>query len=449
MVLKNFRKLKIGFVNLVMLGNFEKKAEEEALRHSNEAKKYLESLGVEVFSKLPAVNTLDEARETWKYFKQNNVDAVVLFNGTFSLGNLMIEIIRNLDLPFLVWGLEEYLIEDGLLAGSMIGLMPAGAIFRNLEKKFSFVYGTIGKDETKQKVKIFINVIRGIAYMQNSRIGLIGSRPDGFEISGFDELAIKKIFGTTINKVSMPYLLDLIDNMGETEIEKDMEIQKEIFNIDQQDMEKAKDLSRIYLAIKKLTKEYDLQAFAPQCWPELRMERKTPMCCANGRITVEGIMASCEADMDCTLSMLLLYGLTGSTPWTSDFVNLIEQNSSLLFWHCGNASHNLSEEKPKIEVVFEGLAQTAVLKTGTATVCRLNNFKGGFEIHAGVGEVIKSKPMLKGSNMFLRMAGGNMEYVQSMLDKGVPHHNVIVYGDILDELKEFANLLDLPATIRR
>ncbi len=432
-----------------MLGNFEKKAEDEAVRHSNEAKKYLEGLGVEVFSNLPAVNTLDEARETWKYFREKDVDAVILFNGTFSLSNLMIEIIRNLDLPFLTWGLEEYLIKDGLLAGSMIGLMPAGTIFRNLEKKFSFAYGTVGKDGAKRKVKVFINVIRAIAYMKSARIGLIGSRPDGFEISGFNELAIKRIFGTTINKVSMSQFLDMIDNTKESEVEKDMEIQKEIFDIDEKDMEGAKDLSRIYLAAKKLTKEYNLQAYAPQCWPELRMDRKTPMCSANGRITVEGIMASCEADMDCTLSMLLLYALTGGTPWTSDFVNLIEQNDTLLFWHCGNASYNLSEKKPKLEVVFEGLAQTATLKSGTATVCRLNNFKGGFEIHAGIGEVIESKPMIKGSNMYLKMAGGNMEYVQSLLDKGVPHHNVLVYGDVSEELAEFANLLDLPATIRK
>ena len=136
-MLNNFRKTKIGFVNLLMLGVFEKEAEEEAVRHSDDAKKYLEDLGVQVFSNIPAVTKLDEAKKAWKYFKEKNVDAVVLFNGTFSLSNLMIEIIRNLDVPFLAWGLEEYLIKKGILAGSMIGLMPTGTIFRNLDKKLA------------------------------------------------------------------------------------------------------------------------------------------------------------------------------------------------------------------------------------------------------------------------------------------------------------------------
>lgn len=443
----NYRKLRIGFANLLMLGNFEKEAEEKAVKHSNDAKKYLEDLGARVFSNLSAVTNLDEANKTWKYFKENDVDAVVLFSGTFSLGNLMTEIIRNLDVPFLAWGLEEYLIKKGVLAGSMIGLMPTGAICRNMDKKFSFAYGTMEKGSARDKVKIFLNAIRAIAYMKEARIGLIGSRPDGFEVAGFDELAIKRIFGTTINKISMPYFLDLIDNIDKKEIDLDMAIQKNILTIKDKDIGDARSLSSIYIAIKKIVKEYDLKAYAPQCWPELRMDRKTPMCTANGRITAEGIMASCEADMDCTLTMLLLHAFKGNTPWTADFVNIIKEKDSILFWHCGNASHTLSDQKPKIEVVFEGLAQTASLRPGIATVCRVNHYKGSFEIHAGVGEVIESKPMLKGSNMFIRMAKGNMEFVQSMLDNGVPHHNVIVYGDLSEEIKIFANLTGLPVKI--
>ena len=38
MAIEDFRKLRLGFVNLVMLGNFEKEAEEEAVRQSNKAK---------------------------------------------------------------------------------------------------------------------------------------------------------------------------------------------------------------------------------------------------------------------------------------------------------------------------------------------------------------------------------------------------------------------------
>ena len=66
---------------------------------------------------------------------------------------------------------------------------------------------------------------------------------------------------------------------------------------------------------------------------------------------------------------------------------------------------------------------------------------------AGIGEAIESRPMLKGSNMYLKMAGGNMEFIKSMLDSGVPHHNVAIYGDLSEELEEYANLMGLSSTI--
>ena len=448
-MLKDFRKVRIGFANLQMLGIFQKEAEEEAVRLSDEAKLFLsKKLNAEVFSNLPAVTNLDQARDAWVYFKEKNVDAVILFSGTFSLSNLMTEIIRNLDLPFLAWGLEEYLMDSRILAGSMIGLMPVGSVCRNLKKKFSFAYGSVKNNNAVKKVTEFVDVVKAIAYLAQSRIGLIGSRPDGFEIAGFDELAIKRIFGTTINKVSMDYLLNKIDSIKENKIDEDMEIQKKIFDFNEKDYKDVRELSRVYLGVKEVIEENKFNCYAPQCWPELRMERRTPICTANGRLTAEGIMASCEADMDCALTMLTLYALSNNTPWTADFVNLIEEKNSILFWHCGNASYNLSDKKPELEIVYEGLAQTASLRSGEATVCRINHIGDKFEIFTGTGKLIDAKPVLRGSNSLIQMDCGNMEFVESMLQQGVPHHNVLVYGDMTSKLKTFANLVDIPIIVK-
>jgi hypothetical protein len=57
--------------------------------------------------------------------------------------------------------------------------------------------------------------------------------------------------------------------------------------------------------------------------------------------------------------------------------------------------------------------------------------------------------MLKGSNMYLKMAGGNMEFIKLMLEQGIPHHNVAIHGDLSEELEEFANLVGLSSTIRK
>jgi len=69
-------------------------------------------------------------------------------------------------------------------------------------------------------------------------------------------------------------------------------------------------------------------------------------------------------------------------------------------------------------------------------------------IHAGVGEVVETAPLLKGSNLSIRMKGGNMAFVESLLANGIPHHNGLVYGNIIEELKEFAHLMNIPIVVK-
>jgi L-fucose isomerase-like protein len=46
------------------------------------------------------------------------------------------------------------------------------------------------------------------------------------------------------------------------------------------------------------------------------------------------------------------------------------------------------------------------------------------------------------------MKGGNLSFVESLLSHGIPHHNAIVYGDYLEEMREFARLLKIPCVIK-
>lgn len=442
-----FRKVRIGFVNLIL--SF-LEGQEKAARISKDIIKYLSSeLDVDVVEFDEAVGDRTQARAAWKKFKAEDVDAVVLFNGTFNTGELTAEIARNMDCPFAVWGIGELSLENHNFTGSVVGVMPAGTIFKNFDKPFSVIYGTSEDEETKTQAKTFIGAVRGIAYLREAAIGIIGARPDGFQIAGYDELAIKRMFNTELIKISLYTLSKMVNDIDEKAVEEDMAVQNKIFNISSEHQEASKGLSRVYLALKQMVDEYNLQSYAPDCWPEFRDNDLRPFCPANGRMNAEGVMASCECDVDGSLSLMLLHAIQKDAPWFADFVNIIEDKDALLFWHCGNAPHTLGTDKPTIEPIFGGPSQIHSLKKGVATVCRINSIGREFTIHAGIGEVIEAPPTLKGSNMLIRMEGGNMEFVRSMLDNGIPHHNAIVYGDVIAEVEEFAKLKQIPIIIKR
>lgn len=441
-----FRKVRIGFVNLIL--DF-LQGQDVAVRYSSEAQQHLRSrLNAEVVEFPEPVAKREQAARAWKLFKAQDVDAVILFNGTFNTGELTAEIIRNLECPFALWGIGELALASRNFTGSMVGVMAAGALFKNFDKPFSFIYGPVSDPQAQRRLGAFTGAVRAIAYLREATIGVIGMRPDGFQIAGFDELAVKKVFGTEITKISMYEFTNTIRAVEEKDVDRDMEIQKKIFDIPAKGLTEARGLSRVYLAVKKVAQERNLQSYAPDCWPELRDNDHTPICPANGRMNAEGVMASCECDVDGSLTLMLEYALSGTTPWMADFVNLIQDNDTLLFWHCGNGPHDLSNGKPKIEQVFGGPAQVHSLKAGTATVCRLNSIRGEFTMHAGVGEVVAGEPLLKGTNLTIRMKGGNMKFVESLLANGIPHHNALVYGNYLEELKEFASLMKIPIVIQ-
>jgi L-fucose isomerase-like protein len=441
-----FRKVRIGFVNLIL--DF-LPGQDVAVRYSSEAQEHLRSrLNAEVVEFPEPVAKREQAARAWKLFKAQDVDAVILFNGTFNTGELTAEIIRNLECPFALWGIGELALSSRNFTGSMVGVMAAGALFKNFDKPFSFIYGPVSDPQAQRRLGAFTGAVRAIAYLREATIGVIGMRPDGFQIAGFDELAVKKVFGTEITKISMYEFTNTIRAVEEKDVDRDMEVQKKIFDIPAKVLQEARGLSRVYLAVKKIAQERNLQSYAPDCWPELRDNDHTPICPANGRMNAEGVMASCECDVDGSLTLMLEYALSGTTPWMADFVNLIQESDTLLFWHCGNGPHDLSNGKPKIEQVFGGPAQVHSLKAGTATVCRLNSIRGEFTMHAGVGEVVAGEPLLKGTNLTIRMKGGNMKFVESLLANGIPHHNALVYGNYLEELKEFASLMKIPIVIQ-
>lgn len=444
----NFRKLKFGFVNLT-LDFLEEEDLKAATIFASNAKNHLQKeYGIEIIESAPSVDSRMKANSAWKKFKSENVDAVIIYNGTFSTGEVATEIIRNLDVPYLIWGIEEFAIAKHNFTGSMVGVMPLGSIFANFGKKFSFVYGSdVKKAAISGKLKGFVAAVRAISYLRESTIGVIGMRPDGFEISDFDELAIKKKFGTTISKVSMYAFTNTIKSITNKEIDRDMETQKKIFDISPENFEESRGLSKVYLAVKKVVEERNLQSYAPDCWPELRDIDKTAICPANGRMNAEGIMASCECDVSGSLTLLMEYAMGQTTPWLADLVNYLENKDAVLFWHCGNAPYNLSDKKPVINRPFGGLAQTASMKSGIATVCRINAIRGQYTIHAGVGNVIDNEEYLKGSNLTIKMKGGSMGFIESLLYNGVPHHNGLIYGDIIEEIKEFGKLMDIPVII--
>jgi len=97
--------------------------------------------------------------------------------------------------------------------------------------------------------------------------------------------------------------------------------------------------------------------------------------------------------------------------------------------------------------IVEMLLMTSVFPDQNLLPYSVDQQRLKFFLHAGVGEAIESEPLLKGSNLLVKMNCGNKRFVDSMLENGIPHHNAICYGDITEELREFAKFMRIPCVI--
>lgn len=178
------------------------------------------------------------------------------------------------------------------------------------------------------------------------------------------------------------------------------------------------------------------------------------------RLNESGIVASCEGDVPGAINMLVLNAMSGQKATINDLVALDEDDLSINMWHCGvapkscankngvcwNEHFNIgSYENGKWN--GNGTVANLTFKPGKITVFRMdNNFDNLFIM---TGDVMKDKKTYYGSSGWinnLKVNGGEislLDLMNTIIVNRVDHHYPMIYGDLTNELIEFAGWLGL------
>jgi len=79
------------------------------------------------------------------------------------------------------------------------------------------------------------------------------------------------------------------------------------------------------------------------------------------------------------------------------------------------------------------------LKPGPVTIAKLlRPFDGSFKLFVGWGEIIPTDPETRGTVATIRVEPSPHQFLRAMLEHAVEHHLVIVYGDWIEDLRQFA-----------
>ena len=413
------------------------------------------------------VASLDQAEAAADYFAEQKVDALILCPLDFGDERSAAKVAERLRVPVLLYATREPPAVDepglGRVSDSYCGtLSMASALYR---RKIAFHFAGIHfPDEPGflEEVRAFVAAVAVVKGLRGARIGQIGVRPASFETVGYDEAAMGLKFGQNVIYAELADIVRAAEACAEDDerirrVVKDVREGTPRVTVSERSLLEA---ARLETALTEFWAGSRLSALAVQCWPSLQAQMGISMCAVQGRLTAQGLLTACEADVLGALSMLASYqsAMGRTVPHFIDWTIQHRRNPNwLLAWHCGNAPACLAADPAEVALrsrrdmtgtlpIVErdpqaGLSQFQ-LRPGPVTFCRLVEYDNQWKMLIASGEIVPSQETLAGTWSWVAVKDHARLY-RTLVEEGFVHHASMIHGDQARALVLACKFLDI------
>jgi L-fucose isomerase-like protein len=196
------------------------------------------------------------------------------------------------------------------------------------------------------------------------------------------------------------------------------------------------DVSRLYLALKKVVADHKLDALTVRCF-DFVQHQKTTGCFALAQLSDEGIIAGCEGDLVSTVGQLWAHKLLGVTPWMANPAQLDPDRNTLWLAHC-TVPPTLVESY-RLRSHFEsglGVGIQGALPSGPVTLLRIGGNKMD-RLWLAEGDILRSGDAenLCRTQAEIKLTRGGT--IADLLRAPLGNHLVLVFGHHLDRLQSW------------
>ncbi len=386
------------------------------------------------------------AKEVIERFKSEDVDAVMIINCNFGNEEAAADIAKALGKPVLLWAPldDEYYVDGMRPTDSQCGLFGLSRQMQRFHIPFSHLpCCRVESEEFKEGFDRFVRVACMVKNFSGLRIGQIGSRPTPFFSVIWNEGELMEKFGVRTVALNFAIVQDRMKKAADLYPDEIDDIEAYIlanYTLDDLTPKYVRGMATMVVMYKHLFEEYNLDVISAECWTAtpVMFDGLAP-CTVYGILNDMGYLISCESDMHCALTMVLLKSATlgEGKPLFGEFtVRHPENKNAELLWHCGPF--------PLSQKAESGIDSTARLvnqrswfraKDGTYTVARMDQESGEYMILPLVCKTTEG-PQTHGTYLW-----GEFEDLQKVEDRIIEgpyiHHFVEVEGDYTKEIAEF------------
>jgi L-fucose isomerase-like protein len=352
----------------------------------NNAKKALINAGLELIEHDIVLATKKEARECLgKFKKMDDVDAIILFSGTWVWAAHLIGAVR--DFATTGKGIVLWTVPGSQGWRPVGGLVMQGA-FKEIGLKHRYVYGSSEDPGELEKITSYCRASALKNSMNMSTIGTFGGRGMGQTCGAADPSQWMKMFGIDIDSRDTTELLKTARSISREDISRVRKDIQKYFSEPIPESDQSDRSISLYMAIKKLVRQYGWDFYTIQSFPGLGDEYSAT-CFAQSMMLQEGTGTSTLGDFNTALTVKCLTDLSEEPVYYGDLQHVDKSNNEIKIIGDGACPPSLAgklgpagfaEHGIPTEGEAGGLSIKLVCKVGEGVLARLGRHNGQFEM---------------------------------------------------------------------
>lgn len=396
------------------------------------------------------VTSLEEAAAAVAALAEQPLDLLLVFQATFADSTMLLEVAEAATVPLLLWAVPEERSGGRLRLNSFCGINLGAHALKRHGHRYDHLYAAPGDAQALEQVRLLARAGRVTRLLREGRIGRVGESPDGLDTCRLDREALARRFGLDVVQVSLKQIFEGARSAPEQAVNDIYRsLKTRIDGLDSVDQEALRGTLGTYLILGRTARQLDLAGLAVRCWPEFFTELGCAACGAMSMLSDEGTPCSCEADVNGTITQLILQWISGEPAFGTDVVSFDLEDDSVVVWHCGLAPLAMADPQVRPRATIHSnrrlpLLMEFPLKPGRVTVARLSQVTEDYCLVVSSGEMLRAPTSFSGTSGVLRFDRPAHQVLDTMLSEGLEHHLSLTYGDHVTTLLALARMLEMP-----
>jgi L-fucose isomerase-like protein len=352
----------------------------------DKCKKSLTDAGLELVEHDLIIASKKEARECFSRFKKmDDIDAVILFSGTWVWAAHLIGPIRDFAMNgkgIVFW------TNPGSQGWRPVGGLVMHGALKEVGIKHRFVYGSYDDPREIERIVSYCRASREKNILNMSTIGAFGGRGMGQTCGVADPSQWMKVFGVDVDSRDTTELLRTAKDVTSEEVAAARKKIQPLFADQIPGDETSERSIRLYIALRKLIKKENWDFYTIQSFPGLG-DDYSATCFAQSMMLNDGVGTSTLSDFNTAMTVKLLTDLSTEPVYYGDLQHFDKSNNEIKIIGDGACPPSLAgkvgpagfaEHGIPTEGEAGGLSVKLTCKPGEGVLARLGRNDGKFEM---------------------------------------------------------------------